>query len=177
MKTASYVSSASDDAKSLTLFNTWVPLSPLTITVPALDLPVATKALVMFQARCSANVAMAITFHLLVDGSVVQYTDAWPTANQMLIFPMSDVITLSANTSHTISIKWRTGLVEGTASNALIDDCKSSYWVSRYPFRFSVDTDGGYRGGNMSHPLVQRIVLVIREYRAEQRSRRPVGPP
>lgn len=114
MKTASYVSSASDDVL-LTLFNTWVPLSPLTITVPALDLPVATKALVMFQARCSANVAMAITFHLLVDGSVVQYTDAWPTANQMLIFPMSDVITLSANTSHTISIKWRTVLAEGTA--------------------------------------------------------------
>lgn len=118
-KTASYVQSANQETV-LSAFDSWVPLAPLNITIPASDLPVTTKALVMFQARCSANVGMAITFYLDVDGSVMQYTDAFPTANQMLIFPMNDVVTLSANAPHTISIKWR--MVLATSGNAKCHD-------------------------------------------------------
>ena len=103
LKSTTYSQSTND---SINVQTNWVPVPPLSVLVPASDVPTSTKALVMFQARCSLSTnGAALGFSIVVDGAAVNYTDSsTPTANQTLIYSINDVIALTANTVHNISV-------------------------------------------------------------------------
>lgn len=104
---------------TLTAYDTWVDLSPLSVDIPAADVPVATKALILFNARCRAIPGgMAITFLDSLDGATMSYTDVYPQSGQMLNVGIHDIVTLSANTAHNIRIRWRIALANGTGDCA-----------------------------------------------------------
>jgi hypothetical protein len=89
----------------------------LSITIPAADVPVATEALVLFNARCrpTAGSGMAVQMAMVVDSIDYGYTNAMPGTGQFANFAMHSVVTLSADSSHTIKIIWGFALAAGAA--------------------------------------------------------------
>ncbi len=92
-------------------------MTPLSITIPALDLSVPTKALVLFDARCRPLVDVSILqFAIALDGEIQNYTDAYPPASQMVPVSLHALVDLTPNVDHTISVVWNPiGLSSGTA--------------------------------------------------------------
>lgn len=117
-KLAAQIYTASDNVPIAISTNaTWYDLAPLSVTIPAPDVPIATRALVLFDARCKPTVGspMAILFEALLDGSSSGYTDAYPTAGQMLNFSFHNIVMLAPNASHTIKMRWQFLWTVGTA--------------------------------------------------------------
>lgn len=99
---------------SKSIMDTWSDFTPLSITVSALDVPVDTEALVLFDTRCIASASnMVIAFSVVVDSVAVHYTDSYPAANQALVMSFSRLVKLEGGASHGFRITWATGNVSG----------------------------------------------------------------
>lgn len=116
LSAATYTTS-SNTAASISTADTWFDLSPLSITIPATDVPVTTQALVLFNARCrpTAGSGMAVQTSMVVDGGDYGYTNAMPGTGQFANFSMHNVVTLGAGSSHNIKIIWGFALAAGSA--------------------------------------------------------------
>lgn len=108
---------SSNTAASISQSDTWYDLPPLSVTIPAADVPVATEALVLFNARCrpTAGSGMAVQMAMVVDSIDYGYTNAMPGTGQFANFAMHNVVTLGADSSHTIKIIWGFALAAGAA--------------------------------------------------------------